>query len=733
MTPRQFLGTLFGAAGPADLIEVRRVPQGGLQPILVPALDPDLPDNGVVWTAGNWFFATGPRTPEGVLSRCTLVWADIDAKDGPVPLPSAVLPRPTLATASGGGGVHLYWALTEAVAPDHALRLARLAALLLGADRHAVNSPSRVMRLPGTLNHKYDPPVECRVTFPGPGQEPLRWDPVDLEVTLVAQVAAAYWSKGDRHALALGLAACLARAGWSAEQAEACLVLVCDITSDDEVYDRKTAARSTVQRYADGKQVSNRAWRDALGEEDCRFFLDGLGITARDGQLVRLGETLGHHLHLEEALVDGFIAEGDWAQAEGTLFTWTGDIWAPRPEEVLKSSVFQWCRSVSQVVEGEEVPLTVTAKLAGAVASIVRGRLAEFPLPEPDPRLLPVLNGVLDPDTLELRPAKREDYFRWRIRANWDPEATCPTWDAFLAEAVDQQDPEAEIRYLQEHAGYLLVRGNPFQVLLWIHGDTDTGKSKFIETIGGLLGEGGVAIKTEKFDDYTIASLSGAMVATCTELPVRTLRTSSVKALAASDPVQARHPYGRPFTMRFPGKFWWGSNNLPPMDEGEGMWRRAKLVAFNNKPKNRNVNLAAMFKAEADGIFRWMIGGRTRVVGYIESSVWPEPPSVTRAVAEYKRSADTFVAFAADELETGPEYEVSARELYTRYASWTREHGHRVEPMGPVFRREMARLGLRPSTTPKIAAGRPVAYWVGGRLRPEIFSGNLPTTLSVVV
>jgi P4 family phage/plasmid primase-like protien len=723
MDPRTVLGVLFGLAGPGETIEVRRVPSAQVPPAFVEPTDPDLSFLGD-WVGANVFFSVCTRGPDLSVASGTLVWLDADAKSGPVPDPSQTFPRPTLAASSGGGGVHLYWALSEAVAPNHALRLSKLAALAFGGDRHAVNSPARVMRLPGTLNHKYEPPTPCLVTFsPEP---PLRWDPAELEGALVARIAANHWAGGDRHALALALSAVLVRSGWGADRVVPTIRLACDMAEDEEWPDRVSAAKGTATRFAQGLPVSSAAWRDALGEEDGKFFLDGLGVTLRDGQLTRLGEVLGSAAHLEASLVDGFIADGEWAYADGSTVRWDGRLWVAADDDVLRYAVFEWARAVCQVTEGEDVPIVVSAKLAGAVASLVRGKLAQSPLPPPNPAVLPLLNGALDPDTLELRPIKREDHFRWSLAVEWDPEATCPTWDKFLLAAVPQEDPEAEVRYLQEWGGYYLLPGNPWQILLWLYGLSGTGKSKFIGTLAAIFGDGAVSIKADKFDDYTVASLAHARIATCTELSNRTLRTSLLKALVAGDPVQGRHPYGRPFVVIFDGKFLWGSNYLPPVDEGEGAWRRFKVVVFDNVPPEVDVNLDEKLRAELPGIFRWMLGGRTRVLGYTAASKWPEPPSVRAKVLEYRQSADTFGQFAADELELGPEYRVTGRELYTSYANWAKEHGHRVEPMGPLFRREMGRLGVKPDKEPTTTpSGRPVLYWVGGKLRPDAFVGNL--------
>jgi hypothetical protein len=93
------------------------------------------------------------------------LYADLDFKDVPEPEARHRLTdfplRPSVVVASGGG-LQAYWLL---YAPLHlqnggsetAKRLLQRLATALGADLGAAE-PARILRVPGTRNHKYDPP-----------------------------------------------------------------------------------------------------------------------------------------------------------------------------------------------------------------------------------------------------------------------------------------------------------------------------------------------------------------------------------------------------------------------------------------------------------------------------------------------------------------------------------------------------------------------------------------------
>lgn len=61
--------------------------------------------------------------------------------------------RPHAVVASGSGGAHAYWLLAEEVPAERCEALNRMLAAALGADPVSTNR-GRLMRLPGSLNHK---------------------------------------------------------------------------------------------------------------------------------------------------------------------------------------------------------------------------------------------------------------------------------------------------------------------------------------------------------------------------------------------------------------------------------------------------------------------------------------------------------------------------------------------------------------------------------------------------
>lgn len=110
-----------------------------------------------------------PRGRNEDVTHAPGFWADLDWKsfkdgEGGALRSLAAFPIPPTWIVSTGGGYHLYWRLKEVVRVNAGV-IGRLRGIvkMLGADP-AATDPSRVLRVPGTFNHKYP---DCQVRIVG--------------------------------------------------------------------------------------------------------------------------------------------------------------------------------------------------------------------------------------------------------------------------------------------------------------------------------------------------------------------------------------------------------------------------------------------------------------------------------------------------------------------------------------------------------------------------------------
>jgi len=164
------LGDFFTALFPPGegFVELRALP-GGVQNF-VGLIDEEGIERFLVRHARRdiYFGVATRREPgDGSLGNCHVIaalWVDIDFKDTAEEKARRALERFTLPPSiivRSGGGLHVYWLLREPVeVRDEATRLRAILrglAFDLGGDLKAAE-PARILRVPGTLNSKYDPP-----------------------------------------------------------------------------------------------------------------------------------------------------------------------------------------------------------------------------------------------------------------------------------------------------------------------------------------------------------------------------------------------------------------------------------------------------------------------------------------------------------------------------------------------------------------------------------------------
>lgn len=167
-----YLGAVFGPARPSTLVELRWRTAGGMRRrfVRVDALGRVASTIRSLGVGTDVYVGVLPRWRPGggradVVGDGRTVWVDLDVSDGLRAL-DPVDPGPSLVVASGAEGhVHAYWRLRRAVPPRVIERANGRLALALGGDLRAGDAP-RILRPPGTVNHKHDRPVRLAYCEP---------------------------------------------------------------------------------------------------------------------------------------------------------------------------------------------------------------------------------------------------------------------------------------------------------------------------------------------------------------------------------------------------------------------------------------------------------------------------------------------------------------------------------------------------------------------------------------
>jgi putative DNA primase/helicase len=295
-----------------------------------------------------------------------------------------------------------------------------------------------------------------------------------------------------------------------------------------------------------------------------------------------------------------------------------------------------------------------------------------------DPMLLNTPGGVVDLRTGAVRQATSADYMT-KITAV-APGGACPLWRKFL-ETVTEDNPGLE-RYLQVAAGYSLTGLTTEEVLLFLHGQGQNGKSVFIRTIAGALGSYHTVAPIETFLDSPndrhpteLAMLRGARMATAAETEQgRRWSETKIKTLTGGDRISAR--FMRQDFFEFTPQFtlWIHGNHKPGLKSiDKAISRRLRLLPFtaNIPDDERDNGLGAKLQAEWPGILAWAIEGC--LIWQREGLVAPKV--VSDATDEYLASEDAFGRWLEECCTLDPQGWTGLPDLYGSWKTWAENNG----------------------------------------------------------
>lgn len=300
-----------------------------------------------------------------------------------------------------------------------------------------------------------------------------------------------------------------------------------------------------------------------------------------------------------------------------------------------------------------------------------------------DPWLLNVRNGTLDLRTGTLRRHRQGDHLTKLAPVTYDPQATSPVWDQFLAD-ITAGDTDLQ-RYLQRAVGYSLTGRTDEQCLFLCHGTGRNGKSTFLEVIHALLGEYALAVRPETVQLSERGSKSGASndvaalagrryVITSETGQNKRLDLGLVKQLAGGDSVSARYLYREYFEFRPQLKLWLATNHLPTIDEQTpAVWERLKLIPFpaHFSEAQRNPHLIDRLLEERTAILAWAVAG---CLAWRQEGGLAEPAIVHESVRAYQLEQNPFAEFLAHACWLGDDRTEGATALLQAYNMWRDAH-----------------------------------------------------------
>jgi len=339
-----------------------------------------------------------------------------------------------------------------------------------------------------------------------------------------------------------------------------------------------------------------------------------------------------------------------------------------------------------------------------------------------DPMLLNVANGTIDLRTGELRPHRREDLITKLAPVDFDPDAQCPMWTEFLRRIMNGD--ESLIGFLRRAAGYALTGDVGAHVLFFFHGAGRNGKTTFVNTLFGLLGDYAVKVPTEillakrgERHPTTLTMLAGARFVSCNEANEgRKFDLAVLKDLTGGDMITAHRMRENDWTWRPSHKLFFTANSKPRVTESStAVWERMMLVPFAVEiPRDeRDPHLLEKLKSEWPGILAWAVRGCAawRAEGEGRKGLGVPAP-VEDATSAYRVEEDVIGSFVEDRCVLLPTARVSKPELHKEFLRWATDNS---EP--PLGKHEFnARVAMVPGVDGTGRTGK-ARLWTGIGIR----------------
>lgn len=363
----------------------------------------------------------------------------------------------------------------------------------------------------------------------------------------------------------------------------------------------------------------------------------------------------------------------------GFIYLYNGTYWVKLEKDTLANFL-------GKTAEKQGVQ-KLTARYFDFREKLLKQFFATAYLPTPSTQknvvLLNLKNGTLEvtPMGTMLRQFSTADFLTYQLPFSYEPEAKAPMFENFLNRVLPDKDLQI---ILSEFLGYVFIKTSYLKLekALLLYGTGANGKSVVYDIVNAILGaENVTSYSLESLTDrngYYRAMIAGKLVNYASEINGK-LETSFFKQLASGEPVEARLPYGDPFTISDYAKFIFNLNELPrEIEHTNAYFRRLLIIPFNETipETEQDKELAKkIIENELSGVFNWVLQGLNRL---LLNKQFTDSNKINEAREAYKLESDSVRGFIVDNgftpIETGG---ILLKDLYREYREYCNEDGNK--------------------------------------------------------
>ena len=649
-----------------------------------------------------------------------LVDIDLDSEQAVVLAPHLLPPTPCIFGRQSKPNSH--WLYRVPVAPRTKKQKDKDCIVeIRGTGGHTV--------LPGSVHYtgeriKFSSPLPGNGLIPEPANTTVEILNAAAIRISVGSVMLKNWYDGKRHDVALAIAGYLTCCGWTEEDISELIRVVADCADDDEIDGRINDVRTTFEKHRAGEVISGvEALRDAVGDESAKAIAKWVG---RPTFSIPLSANSNNQITSAS-----FSTDADSARtfahfnSQTVRFCSERDQWFIKREAVfepvgqaeMQGKVSDFVEHVAKHHPQVELPRAMRSR--SRINATIELARSHNPVAADAIDQHKHLVGLADGNVLDLvtrNKVYRDDVFvTKKLGIAYDPQATCPTFEAFLDRIFAGN--ENVIEFVRRAVGYSLCGETSEQCLFILVGTGANGKSTLLNVLNRLFGDyaGTTPMQTltaPKFNNgqsNDLAVMEGKRFVSASDGEAeQKLAVNKIKQLTGGDKITCRALYKEYSTFIPQLKLWVATNDVPDAPGAdEALMRRIMIIRFPVviPPDERDHNLPSLLAGELAGIFNWALKG------YVDWRVAKlQPPSeVNEATNSYRRDNDPVGQFIEDRCDDAPGAKASTKELYVSFEGWCILNGHDPMPISE-FGKVLARKQFQKRKTKGLSG------WVGIQL-----------------
>lgn len=292
------------------------------------------------------------------------------------------------------------------------------------------------------------------------------------------------------------------------------------------------------------------------------------------------------------------------------------------------------------------------------------------------PTEVPVLNGVIDVRTREVRPHRKEDYLETVLPVAYDPDARCPIWETCLWDYFGTDaDRLTKIAALQQFFGYVLLPHARYKKALILLGEGDSGKTEPLKLLESLVGpDNTCSVGVEDMNDSRArVPLVGKMLNKLSELSAdAVIADGGFKTMISTEESMPFDPkFIAPFMYTPYAKHVIITNKLPAINDlTSATYNRLLVIQFNKviAKEKQDRMLTQKLKNELAGVLNWALQGALDLVEH--NGQFVEIPESSILVEEYRRRENEINAFLEENAERVEGSYVHASSVRTKFRAW---------------------------------------------------------------